>query len=55
MRLRPFDLIQPECVAEAVDALGRAGSEARLIAGGTALVPKVSAMISLLASPERRS
>jgi len=38
MRLRPFALIQPDSVAEAVAALGRAGS-ARVIAGGTALVP----------------
>ena len=39
MRLRPFELIQPDSVAEALDALGRADGEARLIAGGTALVP----------------
>jgi aerobic carbon-monoxide dehydrogenase medium subunit len=39
VRLRPFELIQPERVADAVAALGRAGGEARLIAGGTALVP----------------
>jgi len=38
MRLRPFALIQPEGVAEAVAELGRAGN-ARVIAGGTALVP----------------
>lgn len=55
MRLRPFELIRPESVAEAVDALGRAGGEAGLIAGGTASVPKLSAMISLLACPARRS
>ncbi len=41
MRLRPFELIQPESVAEAVKALGRSGGEARLIAGGTALVPMI--------------
>lgn len=41
MRLRPFELIQPESVAEAVDALGRADGEARVIAGGTALVPMI--------------
>ena len=50
MRLRPFELIQPESVAEAVAALGRAEGEARLIAGGTALVP----MMRLgLVGPER--
>lgn len=50
VRLSPFELIQPESVAEAVDALGRAGGEARLIAGGTALVP----MLRLgLIRPER--
>jgi carbon-monoxide dehydrogenase medium subunit len=39
MRLRPFELIEPTSVAEAVDALGRAGEGARVVAGGTALVP----------------
>ena len=39
MRLRPFELIEPRSVAEAVEALGRADGEARLVAGGTALVP----------------
>ena len=39
MRLRPFELIQPESLADAVASLGRAGGDARLIAGGTALVP----------------
>lgn len=41
MRLRPFELIQPGTVAEAVDALGRAGNGARVIAGGTAVVPMI--------------
>ncbi len=41
MRLRPFELIQPDTVAEAVDALGHTGGEAKLIAGGTALVPMI--------------
>ncbi len=41
MRLRPFELIQPDTVAEAVDALGRTDGEAKLIAGGTALVPMI--------------
>jgi carbon-monoxide dehydrogenase medium subunit len=41
VRLRPFQLIQPGSVAEAVDALGRAGDGARVVAGGTALVPMI--------------
>ena len=39
MRLRPFELIEPGSVAEAVEALGRADGDAQLVAGGTALVP----------------
>jgi aerobic carbon-monoxide dehydrogenase medium subunit len=39
VRLRPFALIQPDTVAEVVAALGEAGGGARVIAGGTALVP----------------
>ena len=39
MRLRPFELTEPETLDEVVDALARADGEARLIAGGTALVP----------------
>jgi len=39
VRLRPFELIEPSSVAEAVAALGGADGEARLVAGGTALVP----------------
>ena len=38
MRLRPFELVEPSSVAEAVEALGRA-DDARVISGGTALVP----------------
>jgi len=39
VRLHPFALIEPRSVAEAVEALGGADGDARLIAGGTALVP----------------
>jgi carbon-monoxide dehydrogenase medium subunit len=39
MRLRPFDLIQPTSVEEAVTALAEADGGTRVIAGGTALVP----------------
>jgi carbon-monoxide dehydrogenase medium subunit len=39
MRLPAFELVEPESVAEAIEALARAHGEARLIAGGTALVP----------------
>jgi carbon-monoxide dehydrogenase medium subunit len=39
MRLHPFELSQPDSLAEALDALGRADGQARVIAGGTALVP----------------
>jgi carbon-monoxide dehydrogenase medium subunit len=39
MRLRPFELAEPQSLPEALAALGRAGGEARLVAGGTALVP----------------
>jgi carbon-monoxide dehydrogenase medium subunit len=39
MRLRPFALAEPESVAEAVEILARLDGEARIIAGGTALVP----------------
>jgi carbon-monoxide dehydrogenase medium subunit len=41
LRLRPFELIQPGSVAEAVGALARAEGGARVIAGGTALVPMI--------------
>jgi carbon-monoxide dehydrogenase medium subunit len=39
VRLQPFELVQPDSVADAVKALGRADGDARVIAGGTALVP----------------
>jgi len=39
VRLRSFALIQPDSVAEAIAALGESGDGARVIAGGTALVP----------------
>ena len=39
MRLRPFQLVEPETLADALAALARLDGEARLIAGGTALVP----------------
>ena len=50
MRLHPFRLLEPESLPEAVEAIGRLDGEARLIAGGTALV----AMIRLgLVKPDR--
>ncbi|MBI2161373.1 MAG: xanthine dehydrogenase family protein subunit M [Candidatus Rokubacteria bacterium] len=50
MRLRPFELVEPETLADALAALARLDGEARLIAGGTALVP----MLRLgLVKPER--
>jgi carbon-monoxide dehydrogenase medium subunit len=39
MRLRPFALAEPENVPEAIEILARLDGEARVIAGGTALVP----------------
>ena len=39
MRLRPFDLAEPESLPEAVGLLTRLDGETRIIAGGTALVP----------------
>jgi carbon-monoxide dehydrogenase medium subunit len=39
MRLPPFELIQPASLDEAVAALAGVDGDARLIAGGTALVP----------------
>lgn len=41
MRLRPFDLSEPETVAGAIAALADSGGEARIVAGGTALVPLI--------------
>lgn len=50
MRLHPFRLLEPESLADAVDMLGRLDGEARLVAGGTALV----AMMRLgLVKPDR--
>jgi aerobic carbon-monoxide dehydrogenase medium subunit len=50
LRLHPFRLVEPESLPEAIDALGRLDGEARLVAGGTALV----AMIRLgLVKPDR--
>jgi carbon-monoxide dehydrogenase medium subunit len=50
VRLHPFRLIEPETVSDAIDALGRLDGEARLVAGGTALV----AMMRLgLVKPDR--
>jgi len=39
MRLRPFALAEPESVPEALEILAHLDGEARVIAGGTALVP----------------
>src|SRR6266542_4157927 len=41
MRLRPFELAEPRSLPEAIEALGRPDGEARLIGGGTALVPMI--------------
>jgi aerobic carbon-monoxide dehydrogenase medium subunit len=41
VRLRPFDLIEPGSVAEAVAWLARTGDAARIVSGGTALVPMI--------------
>jgi len=41
VRLQPFELAEPETLAEALEALGRLDGEARLVAGGTALVPMI--------------
>ncbi len=41
MRLHPFGLVEPESLSEAVDAITRLDGEARLVAGGTALVPMI--------------
>ena len=41
MRLHPFGLVEPESLSEAVDAVTRLDGEARLVAGGTALVPMI--------------
>ncbi|MCE7937283.1 hypothetical protein DCC79_01385 [bacterium] len=41
LRLPPFDLIAPRTVAEAADALAHHGPSARLIAGGTDVLPNL--------------
>lgn len=41
MRLHPFRLVEPESLTDAFDALARLDGEARLVAGGTALVPMI--------------
>src|SRR5204862_6278733 len=41
MRLTPFELVEPDTLAAAFDALARLDGEARLVAGGTALVPRI--------------
>jgi carbon-monoxide dehydrogenase medium subunit len=41
VRLHPFGLVEPESLDDALDAVGRLDGEARLIAGGTALVPMI--------------
>jgi len=41
MRLRPFALAEPETVEEAAGALAGLDGDARLVAGGTALVPMI--------------
>ena len=35
--MKPFEVIAPDTVEEAVEALGHYGESARVIAGGTAL------------------
>jgi carbon-monoxide dehydrogenase medium subunit len=50
MRLRPFALAEPESIAEAVEILAQPEGEARIIAGGTALVPTLRLG---LVTPER--
>jgi len=50
VRLHPFRLLEPESLPDAIEALGRLDGEARLVAGGTALV----AMMRLgLVKPDR--
>ncbi len=41
MRLQPFGLVEPESLTEALDAIARLDGEARLVGGGTALVPMI--------------
>ena len=62
MRLPPFRLEEPQSVPEAVEILARPDGEARVIAGGTALVPTLrlglvrpARLVSLHGIPELRS
>jgi carbon-monoxide dehydrogenase medium subunit len=41
VRLTPFELVEPGTLAAALDALARLDGEARLVAGGTALIPMI--------------
>ena len=41
MRLHPFELVEPDTLPAALDALAHLDGEARLVAGGTALVPMI--------------
>lgn len=41
MRLRPFQLLEPETLPEALGVLAGADGETRVVAGGTALVPMI--------------
>jgi len=41
MRLHPFRLLEPESLAEALDAVARLDGEARVVSGGTAIVPMI--------------
>ena len=41
MRLHQFELVEPDTLPGALDALARLDGEARLVAGGTALVPMI--------------
>jgi len=41
VRLHPFGLLEPESLTEALGALAKLDGEARLIAGGTALIPMI--------------
>src|SRR5262249_56244636 len=41
VRLHPFRLVEPESLSEAIDAVARLDGEARLVAGGTPLVPMI--------------
>ena len=62
MRLPPFRLEEPQSVPEAIEILARPDGEARVIAGGTALVPTLrlglvrpARLVSLHGIPELRS